>query len=406
MLPDPNGVGAQRRAAQHLAGLCTFGEVTVLLPWHSRDKNVMRVKLAALGVAKVIEHNQLSASGSAMLAHQAASNQLVRAYRAMRCVCYLDGSAQPADRPRWRAQLGNQFDMVFAFRMLSATWIDSIFEGHGGRAAINIVDLDDIESITFETTTLKVGDHSLFWQWKLRRDWRWLKAKERDLVSRWTATSVCSALDAARFRLMTGHTAWVIPNSFRCSNPGAETVGPVFSILFVGAFSYFPNTQGIHWFMADVWPQVVAAIGGRAKLVLAGFHPPEDISTLTTQPGVEVIANALDLSPVYEAANIVIVPLLTGSGTRIKVLEAAAYHRAIVTTVIGCEGLDLVNDVHAAIVDNAADFADALIRLANNPSERARLVDAAWMHVEKSFSPKTVQHTMVGKINELLSGRA
>jgi glycosyltransferase involved in cell wall biosynthesis len=119
--------------------------------------------------------------------------------------------------------------------------------------------------------------------------------------------------------------------------------------------------------------------------------------------GIRVLGNVADLAEVYAAANIVIVPLFAGSGTRIKVIEAAAMQRAIISTTLGCEGLDLVAGKHIEIADDPATFADAAIRLATNPERRKILAEAACRHAETLFSIEQVRADLKRKITEKIA---
>jgi polysaccharide biosynthesis protein PslH len=399
--PDPQGGGSHRRAAQHLLALAEIGRVSVVLPIAALDDPKQLDLARALGAAEVIVRDQRSMAEAAAAAHASASTRIGRAYRAVRRPSYLDGRAQSSDRSRYHEMFAGRFDLVFAFRLQSALWVDSILSDGPGRPRLSVLDFDDIESIVFKKTAVDVGGHSPFWRWKLNRGLRWLKRTERDTAARWTANLVCSQLDSQRMTALTGRPVWVVPNAYQFTDVSPERGGPTIQLLFVGTMAYVPNAAGVRWFMSEIWPIVRQALGEGASLSLVGFSPPEDIVRFGDMPGVSVVADAPDIAPYYDAANIVIVPLRAGSGTRIKVIEAAAHRRAIVTTTLGCEGLDFANGVHAAVADTSADFAAAIVRLAREPVTRIALADKARTYSEGNFAAEIVRADLQTRICEL-----
>ena len=108
------------------------------------------------------------------------------------------------------------------------------------------------------------------------------------------------------------------------------------------------------------------------------------------------------VDPYYTAANIVIAPLHAGSGTRIKLIEAAAKRRAIVTTSLGCEGLGFVDGVHAEIADDPADFAARIVALARDAGRRAKLADACRELAKATFLQEAVIRDLQNQIARTL----
>jgi glycosyltransferase involved in cell wall biosynthesis len=403
--PDPSGGGSHRRAAQHLIALASMGSVAAVLPIAAMKDPSAIERARSLGADEVIVRDTPSMAEARAAAHASARTPISRAHRALKRLPYLDGRARPTDRPRYHHMLAGRFDLLFAFRLQSALWADSIFDTGAGRPAASVVDFDDIESIMFKETAVGAGGHSPFWRWKLNRDLHWLRQTERKTVARWTAGAVCSPLDSQRMAELTGHSLWVVPNSYEFSDSTPERVGESIHLLFVGTLSYVPNAAGLRWFMSDVWPTVRQRLGARASFAVVGYSPPEDIVAFSDTAGVSVVADAPSVRPYYQAANIVIIPLLAGSGTRIKAIEAAAERRAIVTTTLGCEGLDFSDGVHVVMADSASDFAEAIVRLAHEPTTRLELATAARAFAEEHFSAQVVRADLQAKLSGLLGAR-
>ena len=216
---------------------------------------------------------------------------------------------------------------------------------------------------------------------------RWATSRCFDLVDehRWDAVQrrcaaqvehvvVCSPLDVERSRC---------PNAVVVAN-GAEPPAQVRtdraswfddrpSLLFVGALDYEPNAEAVSWFVEEVWPVVLA---GRAdaRLRVVG-RGGEALGRLVDAPGVELLGAVSDLGPELERADISIVPVRFGSGTRLKVVEALANHIPVVTTTAGCEGIDVVDGRTALIADDPTSFAGAVLRLVADGSLRQGLAD-------------------------------
>lgn len=402
-LPDPNGVGVERRAAQHLGMLATLGPVTLVLPkWIGMSRSDRIPGLSALGASKVIVRGEAPHPEVLRQKHHATNSRPLRMWRALTRAPEFDDRVNKQLARDYRQRLGGPYDLLFAFRLTSAVWADSVYPTSVARPPTTIVDLDDIESITFCNNPSEPTPSRLR-RILLRRDLFALKSTERRLAQRWCATLLCSALDADRFFKSTGVRPWIVPNAVRFGTVEPEQLGPKTQFLFVGAFGYAPNEHGVGWFVEKVWPVVRASLGDHAELTLAGYRPTRAISALDGVNGIRVLGDVADLAEVYTAANIVIVPLFSGSGTRIKVIEAAAMQRAIISTTLGCEGLDMAAGKHIEIANDPATFATAAIELANNPARRKMLALAACQHAKSLFSIEQVNADLQKRITAMVA---
>lgn len=140
------------------------------------------------------------------------------------------------------------------------------------------------------------------------------------------------------------------------------------TLLFVGAYGYAPNAEGIGWFVEKVWP---ALRDLDLRLVLVGPDMPDRLRALAAQPGIEVRGRVANLADAYAEASLAIAPLLSGGGTRTKLIEAAAHEVPIVATRRAAAGLDFLVD-GAWLADGAEDFAAAVRGALASPAERTR----------------------------------
>lgn len=140
------------------------------------------------------------------------------------------------------------------------------------------------------------------------------------------------------------------------------------TVGFIGSLDWQPNTEGLDWFLKKVWPLVREA-EPQARCQIAGRNPSSDLLDLNIK-GVEVLGEVPDAAAFVRDHAISIVPLLSGGGMRVKILEAMALGRCIVSTTIGAEGIDSSTML---IADDAQVFAERLIKMLHNPQTAADL---------------------------------
>jgi glycosyltransferase involved in cell wall biosynthesis len=154
------------------------------------------------------------------------------------------------------------------------------------------------------------------------------------------------------------------------------------AIVFSGNLEYHPNVEAVRWFAREVWPGVHAALPG-AEWRLIGRNP-EAIAHLASDA---TVTGPVDDAIVELArGRVCVVPLLSGSGTRFKILEAWAAGRAVVSTTIGAEGLGARNGTHLILADTAMAFREAVVRLWNDPQLRLAIGDAGRRLYEERFT--------------------
>jgi polysaccharide biosynthesis protein PslH len=173
------------------------------------------------------------------------------------------------------------------------------------------------------------------------------------------------------------------------ATPRAETDPP--KILFVGSMDWEPNIDAVTYFCRDIFPR----IGARFSSVIfqiVGRNPHASVRQLACD-SVEVTGTVPSIVEYLYAANVIVVPLRIGGGTRLKIFEAMACGKAVVSTSIGAEGLPVTNGSDLILADNAESFADAVIHVLSDSHDRRRYEQAAaqlaaqydWSKVAKQF---------------------
>jgi glycosyltransferase involved in cell wall biosynthesis len=141
------------------------------------------------------------------------------------------------------------------------------------------------------------------------------------------------------------------------------------TVLFVGNFAYEPNVDAALYFCRDIFPLILKDVPN-VKLFLVGNAPPSEICSLRSNRHIEVSGRVASLIPFYKHADVVVCPLRIGGGVKVKVLEALGHGKAIVSTSIGAQGLDLSTHRAVVVADEVRGFADNVVRLLVHPEER------------------------------------
>lgn len=242
--------------------------------------------------------------------------------------------------------------------------------------------------------------HDLHWQWYRSRAQRRrgvvalmlnaeAKRHRRHLLgqlARYQAAIALSTVEADELRQTTSIPVSVIPTGVDTSTlrPAPEQAGPP-RLVFTGTLSYQPNSQGIRWFADHVWPLVRRQLT-EAQLEVVGRDPPASVRALGQREGITVVGSVPDMAPYFARAHAVVVPILTGAGIRVKIVEAMAAGRAVVSTSLGWRGLPLVEpERHLLVADDPQHFADATVRLLKHPELRRSIAHEARLLAEENY---------------------
>jgi len=156
-------------------------------------------------------------------------------------------------------------------------------------------------------------------------------------------------------------------------------------IVFTGSMDWLPNQDGITWFVQDVLPRITSKVG--ATLWIVGRNPTRKIRRLSQRnSNVEVTGTVDDVRPYIARASVYVVPLRVGSGTRIKIFEAMAMEKAVVSTSIGAEGLPVTSGENIVLADEPQAFAEAVVQLIKLPSMRSGLGQRARRMVRENYT--------------------
>ena len=238
---------------------------------------------------------------------------------------------------------------------------------------------------------------------------RWLWASQADKMRRFESAALrrfdrviaVSERDGKQFARHYGVAApQVIPTGVDLAFFGWQAPPPVDAAhpptaVFTGSMDWAANIDGVEFFLAEVWPLVLAQQPGARFVVVGRNPPPALVARSRATPGVHFTGFVDDVRTHVQAAHVFVIPLRVGGGTRIKAFEAMAMGCPMVSTVLGVEGLEVVPDVHLSVADSAADQAQAILQLFGSDALRQQRSQRARALVEQSFG-----HDQVSRVFE------
>jgi polysaccharide biosynthesis protein PslH len=236
----------------------------------------------------------------------------------------------------------------------------------------------------------------------IRKLFNWVEHRKfkREEMSSWERADACVVTSEREARVVVQHVPHkpihVAANGVDieffapCDDP-ADTVDPD-EMVFTGLLSYRPNADAVTYFVKQVLPLIVAR-RPRARFTVVGLDAPAEVTRLAG-PNVDIVGAVPDVRPYVRRAAMFVVPLRMGSGTRLKILEGLAAAKGVVSTTVGCEGINVVADEHLLVADTAAALADAVVALQTDPARAAELGAAGRRLVEDHYSWVSIVHEL------------
>ncbi len=204
--------------------------------------------------------------------------------------------------------------------------------------------------------------------------WQKLARYERRMCLDSRAVVAVSQKDADALRLLDERIQpVVIPNGvdieyFRPNDVDSNQL----SLVFTGKMDYRPNIDAMVWFCEEIFPRLVTEVS-KVRLEIVGQKPTTQIMGLAREGQIHVTGRVDDTRPFVSKAAVYVAPLRMGSGTRLKILEAMAMGKAIVSTTRGAEGIEVQGGRDLLLADSPSEFADAIVSLFHDSTQRHRI---------------------------------
>ncbi len=237
--------------------------------------------------------------------------------------------------------------------------------------------------------------------------WRWQRFEKR-WIRRYRKVVVMSEQDRA---LLNQPNVAVMPNGVDLERFTPEMERPGERLLFIGSFRHFPNIVAYRFFVEQVWPILRQGSSQITLTVVAGPDPLlywreyTGLASIPADDRIHLLEFVSDVRPLYVETNLAIVPTLVSAGTNLKVLEAMAMDRAVVSTSSGCAGLSLDHSVNVWIADQPEDFARAIQTLLQDHTLRRRIAEAGRVHVERNYGWRQIGARQRALLRDLMPPR-
>jgi len=277
-----------------------------------------------------------------------------------------------------------QFDVVQLEVLFMAPYVETIRQ-HS--KAMIVLRAHNVEHKIWER--IAKDTKSPLKRWYINHLAKTLKEFELNALETVDGVAAITRKDAAFFRKYCSKPVidipfGVYPEQF---NPKYEIEGkPKF--YHIGSMNWMPNEEGIRWFVDEVLPKTVEKVPDFVYH-LAGRSMPEWLTSMKN-PHVDVVGEVPDAKEFVTNHDIAIVPLLSGSGIRIKIIESMALGKTVITTRVGAEGILYDEEVNIIIAENKAKMVEAIRSLNENPETAVRIGQAARKLVEETYDNRKI----------------
>ena len=292
-----------------------------------------------------------------------------------------------------------KFDIVQIEMIYMAPYIETIRENYKDTIVLRA---HNIEHKIWE----RIAKKTVFFakRWYINHLAYTLKKYELDVINKVDGIAAITYSDAAFFRGITATPTIDIPfgvdvNSFQPSFKVKEK--PTF--YHIGSMNWMPNEEGIKWFLNNVWDRVIERIPD-AQLFLAGRNMPKWLLKCKKN-GVNVVGEVPDAQEFVKNHDIAVVPLLSGSGMRIKIIESMALGKTVITTLVGAEGIQYSEFEDIIIADNVAKMVANICRLYHDTNEAEEIGVKARKLIEDIYDKNKVINRLLIFYNELTTKR-
>ncbi len=296
----------------------------------------------------------------------------------------------------WELLTQEKYDLILLENLYTALYLDDIEKLCN---AMIIMRAHNVEHEIWERTAASAEGLKKAYLYVLARR---IKRFERSMMNRYDALVPITERDAGKFRSMGNQ------KPVHVLQTGIDTSQPVHNLEFsgrpavahLGALDWLPNQDGIRWFMKEVWPLVVKKIPG-LEFHLAGRNAPADFASEMTSAGAIFHGEIEDAGQFIRSHPVFVVPLFSGSGMRIKLLEYLAAGRAVVTTGIGAEGIPVHHGQEVLMTNSALDFAGYIVTLLMDPQKGSEIGKNAITFVEKNYNNQVLIRNFTGFLKKL-----
>jgi len=229
-----------------------------------------------------------------------------------------------------------------------------------------------------------------------------IKKLEKNIINRFDGLIAISNSDMKWFKAAgLSIPAAVVSQGFRPEEIMEYSDVPSNKVCFIGALDWLPNISGLNWFIGQVWPQVINKVPD-AEFFVAGRNASEKTISGIKGPGIIFCGEVESSSLFIKDKTVMVVPLFSGSGIRIKIIEGMIHGKCIVATPVAVEGLNYEDKTDILIESNPFAFSSEIVKLLNNPDLRRKIGENAIRNVRKNCNIFVSSENLINFYRELL----
>ncbi len=279
------------------------------------------------------------------------------------------------------------YDLVYVDHLQSMAYLGS---------NINVPVILDEHNCEGELIRQKyVSSNNVLVKWFMKREWRKISRFEAEAVQRATCTIVLTKQDKRDIEGEGGRGNFsVIPISVPDKGIKRYNDGkPPFRILFLGTLTWEPNITGLLWFVDEVLPELTGV-----ELVVAGKGLSEQHAEHMKSAGARVLGYVESVDVVYDMCDCMVVPLFSGSGQRVKILEAFSKGMPVITTAVGAEGIEYQDGEEIIVANNVSEFINSIKHLMTDHRLYGMLADGSRKRYLRSYSSAAIKQQLLSVI--------
>ncbi len=257
---------------------------------------------------------------------------------------------------------------------------------------LKILELIDIESEFYKNMFLK--DSFLHWRIYAFIEWIKLHFYEKKQYCKFDKIITVSNYDKFLVKKRIKKNVIILPPKIKIQKV-TKTKSTQKNLLFIGDLCWYPNKDGIYWFLKEIYPDLRKKIQN-IKVNIVGELPRRNI--FPKQEGVKFLGYQKNLDQFWKEAKVFIVPIRYGSGLRIKILKAMSWGLPVISTYDGAEGLEVKNGKEIILVKNEKDYINKIELLLNNKNLQKKLIENAYSFLSTYYSSAKLEK----EINSIL----
>jgi glycosyltransferase involved in cell wall biosynthesis len=401
VVPSDRGNGLAMRAGFFLDAYSRLFDVDLaVLPLMESFANATAFARARVKHMTVLPRPHIDTHFSLVMAMHDAAARLA-AFRRYGHPSLASFSADAAQRALAQWTTIDAYDIVHVARLYLAKLTDAWTTSEFSRRPRLVIDCDEDDARAYRSMAALATDrHSAGWA---VAEADAFAALARDLLPRFDLALVASPADKASLS-SAARRIEIIPNvAPRVARPNHARRHRPQTILFVGTMGYAPNEDAARWLVTRVWPRLRRGFRSPLRLLIVGRNPSPWLRRLGRQRDIVVTGAVPDVSVYYRQADLAVIPIRAGAGSRIKLLEAAAWRLPIVSTRLGAEGLALRPGCELLIADNAGEFASACARVLRHRALAQALVRRARLRLAQDYDPDRSAYILANHVAAICS---